>query len=111
MLEDPDLRNGLKLLGNLTDSDIDDLGTYGKGPEITVTCDDEIFNGSSNGCSEVNGTFALLKNEYQSSSFLLSQTLVEQFENATPESKQATLLLIVSTILHEAIHVGKHEIF
>ena len=103
LLNNPDLRNGLKTLGGFTDDQITDMGRNGFGPEIHIATSAEM---GVEGDRELNGEF---RSANENGSFFLGSNLVNQFESASPENKQAALLLIVMTIFHEAVHVGVNK--
>ena len=103
LLQNPDLRNGLKTIGNFSEQQLNDMAEPGKGPEIFIVPDDKIGAGPG---MESNGSF---RSKDGDGSFNISQTLVDQLQNATPENKQAALLFLVMTIFHESVHLGVNK--
>ncbi|MBK8195273.1 MAG: hypothetical protein IPK76_19430 [Lewinellaceae bacterium] len=99
ILKDPDISSGLRILGNYTDENIvADILTWGEGIEIVIR-DTPCGYGLANGCNTS-------PNE---NTIEINIELVKQLESATLENREAALLAIVSTILHEAIHYGRNR--
>ncbi|MFV0483852.1 MAG: RHS repeat-associated core domain-containing protein [Bacteroidales bacterium] len=85
----------LKKYGQFTDKQIESALEWGKGPSINVT-----------NLDGANGEFTPNSN---SKELRINIDIVEQLENATGEDRDAALLLVASTILHEFTHYGDDQ--
>ncbi len=85
----------LKKYGQLTAKQIKSALEWGKNPSINVT-----KLSGANGESTSNSNSKELR---------INIDIVEQLENATGEDRDAALLLVASTILHEFIHYGDDQ--
>ena len=102
LLSQEEIRSGLKVIGNFSDGQIEELATYGEGLfiELKQLDNDKIDHPQG---MEVNGYTP----EVWGGRIQIDETLAFQLEQATtPEEEQAALLAIVSTILHETVHHG-----
>ncbi len=104
LLQNKNIRSGLKLIGGFSDSQIDnDLGTYNQGITINLKqLDNDVIDHPQG--MEVNGNQWVPRGQIN-----IDETLAQQLQDAsTPEEESAALLGIVSTILHETIHAGQN---
>ncbi len=85
----------LKKYGQFTDKQIKEALKWGSGPEIKVTP-----------LKGANGEFSPGK---KSKELRIDSGIVNQLENAKGEDRDAALLLVVSTILHETTHYGDDQ--
>jgi hypothetical protein len=99
LLNQKDIRSGLKIIGNFNDDQINQLARYGEGIPINILQLDidamHSTNGEANGYTPGNG------------SIQIDATLAQQLQDAnTPETEAVALFAVVSTILHETTHQG-----
>jgi len=100
LLAQSEIREGLRVIGSFSDSQIDALATYGKGIEINLTQLDNDAIDHPQGM-EVNGYTP------GDGTIQVDATLAQQLQEAsTPEEEAVALLGIVSTIIHETTHEG-----
>ena len=99
LLNQKDVRSGLKIIGNFNENQINQLSRYGEGISIDIK---RLVNDAEHGTNgEINGYTP------GNGSIQIDATLAQQLQNAdSPEAEAAALLGIVSTILHETTHVG-----
>lgn len=100
------ITSALKVIGGYNDETIKSvISTFGTGAIINVN---DMGNNSKG--PEKNGeqVDAISTGGFRNSpgSFNIDLNLVLQFENSTSENREAALLALISTILHESIHVG-----
>jgi hypothetical protein len=93
VLKSPNIVNGLKKYGQFTDEQIKTMVSPNSGPTIETKTDIP-FGGA--------GYYPGGKD----SNIQIDESLLIQFKNANDADKQAALLLIVSTLLHESVHYG-----
>jgi RHS repeat-associated protein len=92
------IKEGLKRFGQFkSDKEIENVLTMKNGPTIEITAKPDGNKGA--------------RGKYQShtKTIQINSKLVEQFENAKGEDKQAALLSIFRTLLHETAHYGDYE--
>jgi RHS repeat-associated protein len=101
VINSPRIMSGLMKYGKFTEQQIKEALTWGNNSSIEIS----ISNlGNSDGLC-LSGQ-AHCHPGGVTGSFALGEEFVKQMENATEENKQASLLALVSTILHEYVHVG-----
>ncbi len=99
LLNQKDIRSGLKIIGNFNDDQINELSRYGEGIPIDIKQLDNDMLHSSEG--EINGYTP------GDGSIQIDATLAQQLQDAnTPEAEAVALLGLVSTIVHKSTHVG-----
>ena len=99
LLNQKDIRSGLRTIGNFSDDQINQLARYGEGIPIDIKQLDNDAEHSTHG--EINGYTP------GNGSIQIDETLAQQLQDAnTPEAEAVALLGVVSTISHETTHVG-----
>ncbi len=87
------IMTALAKYSQLSNDDIAKALTFNKGPTIKFV-DNLPFNADGFYTGGKNGEI------------LINQKLIDQLNSSSPEDKQAALLLITSTLLHETVHYG-----
>lgn len=115
LLANEDIRAGLRITGGYTNIQIDNLiAKFGEGIELHIKelCAD---------CSEDEIAMGIERNGYTTKApnedgignqtvIQIDEDLVQELETAILENKQAKLLAVIGTILHESVHYGEHEL-
>jgi len=97
----PRIMQGLMKYGKLTEQQIKNALTWGKNSSVQVS----ISNlGNSTGLCLAGQ--AVCWRDGETSLFYLNDDFVKQMENANEEDKHSALLSLVSTVLHEFVHIG-----
>jgi RHS repeat-associated protein len=95
ILNSPEIMSALSTYGQLTSAEVKAALVWGEGPTIKIT---EL--------ESRNGRFI---SNIHSDELLLNKEIVDNLEKALAENKQANLLLVTSTILHEFTHYGDDQ--
>ncbi len=93
VLKSENIMNGLMKYGQLNQEDISRLLTFGKGPTIEIV-DKLPFNAEGYYTGGQDGVIQI------------SQKLIDNLNSSNPEDKEAALLWLSSTLLHETVHFG-----
>jgi len=96
VINSPILMASLIKHGKFTEAQIKEGLTWGKGPEIII---DEI-------AFDAGGFYNYSSTDKPNEFFSINVNLVKLLESSSDEDKQAALLAVVSTILHEYVHYG-----
>jgi len=90
------IMGGLEKYGQLSAEDVDKVIEWNKGPKIEIV--DELPYGAS-------GYYTGGKD----GTIQINQSLIDDLKNASDEDKQAALLHLISTVLHETVHYGDSQ--
>jgi ribosomal protein S15P/S13E len=92
--------NALKKYGEFTDKQINEALKWKKGPKINVT-----QLGTTKKGNIIRGQYSTKEPDVLN----IDVDIVNQLENATGEDRDAALLNVASTILHEFTHLGEYK--
>jgi RHS repeat-associated protein len=95
VLKNPKVLDALSKYGQMSKSDVATALKWGNGPTINITH-----------LSGANGEFTPTSG---SSEIRIDKGIADALESALSQDKQANLLLVVSTILHETTHFGDNK--
>ena len=96
VLNSSNIMRGLQLYGELTVAEIEELLTPGKGPEIYIVKSNDISNASGE----------LIWRDKNTSTIYINQDIINLLNTADDNTRQAALLFVISTLLHETAHYG-----
>ena len=94
VLNSSNIMRGLRLYGQLSDAEIEELLTPGKGPEIYIVDGSAIQN--------ANGLFL----KERPNTIYINQKIIDILNTVDENLRQAALLYVISTLLHETAHFG-----
>ena len=97
VLNSSNILRGLQLYGELSVAEIEEILTPGKGPEIYIV------NGS-----DINNAQGEFPRE-RTNVIYISKTIIDILNSADEDVRQAALLLVISTLLHETVHYGDFQ--
>ncbi len=94
VLNSTNIMRGLQLYGELTVAEIEELLTPGKGPEIHIVDGSAIQN--------ADGVFP----KERPNIIYINQKIIDILNTVDEDLRQAALLYVISTLLHETVHYG-----
>ena len=96
VLNSSNILRGLQLYGELSVAEIEEILTPGKGPVIYIVKSSDINHAS--------GEF--IWRDDNNSTIYINQDIINLFNTADDNTRQAALLWVISTLLHETVHYG-----
>ena len=96
VLNSSNILRGLQLYGELSVAEIEEILTPGKGPVIYIVKSSDINHAS--------GEF--IWRDDNNSTIYINQDIINLLNTADDNTRQAALLWVISTLLHETVHYG-----